>query len=303
VRAGPAVVVWLVLLTGCSAFAGAGEPTPSATVTPAPVPEDRLARPPVVSPPEPIRGTDGVDARALAGRHAETLSRVNYTWTVSRNASAPELEQWAVDVAVVRVAGPTRYRAQRATVYRRPGLAIRLPESETYADGERVYVRDEELTSPEAYTSRPALTCAGGEGVHADAAEGLIARYLAVENATVERVETDDGVRFAVAGRGSRTLGTVEDYRVEASVTGAGRVERLRATWREGEAGPVTVEFAYRRVGTTVAPPPFWYATALEGATAGGPREGCRASCAPVPGLGGGPCAAPTPGPPDGPRP
>jgi hypothetical protein len=117
----------------------------------------------------------------------------------------------------------------------------------------------------------------------------------------------DGAARFRVVGDGrSRALPDAEEYRVVATVTPAGLVERLRANYEE-DGTRVEVGFEYREVGTTIAPPPFWYSTARATARPSERESICRPDCSFPSGraVGEERCVppTPTPGPADGPIP
>ncbi|WP_436906884.1 DUF7537 family lipoprotein [Halosimplex marinum] len=89
-----AATALLVVLAGCSVFAGGGEPTPAETVTPAPVPDSASTdTPPAATPRErlaafPAVSADGeVNASGLYAAHVAHLSAHSYTLSWERRTA------------------------------------------------------------------------------------------------------------------------------------------------------------------------------------------------------------------------
>jgi hypothetical protein len=222
---------------------------------------------PDAGPDLPAALRDGVDARALATAHTESLAGRSYRWRVSREyaAGSGAFERRIVERRTVRVAAATRYLGSRSRLVSETGVTVEIPRSETFADGTTVYRR---VAGPDdataSYDRWPAAVCAGGEGATLDAAESMVLRFLTVERATVTRAETAVGPGFRVVGEGAAhpLLSGVESYRVTATVTPDGTVRSLEATYvrpDEGPTGARSVAFEYDGVDATTVDPPWWY--------------------------------------------
>lgn len=243
-------VLLLVAAAGCNT-PGAGSPT--ATVTPAAVPEDPVDYPPGLSP-------DGVDRPGQVARaHAEAIGNRSYEWTTSQVRYAPRTVR--VERTVVRRAGPARYNGSvLRQVRRRSGVTDR--RTLVYADGEHRYSRTVEDGT--ASYQRVPVERHGDEGVYEGAARRLLTRYLAVENATVARTERGDETLFRLVGRGSKLVEDGDSYRVVALVTPAGLVRELRVNYElsDGPVLAVEVRWRYTGLGRTAVSAPEWYPSA-----------------------------------------
>lgn len=261
----PVVAALLVLLAGCGGLGATEDSAGDRTVTPAPVPTDSpTPRPERAAVPDPLTGM-APNATGLARLHVESLSRRSYlldtylsrTWG---EGFARSVEN-RLDRRSYRVQSGGTYRASRVLLVVGSGPASRLPRWEAYADGEAEYRRvvGGGGTSYERRSLSPAAL-----PPHLGRAMALIVRYLDVAEASVEHVRTERGPRLRVVGREPRTPGltNVSDYRVEAVVTGAGRVEILEATYRTSRGVSVRVGFRIRDVGSVRVRPPDWYGEA-----------------------------------------
>jgi hypothetical protein len=260
-----ALVALLVLVAGCGGPGAAGDSAGDRTVTPAPVPTDSpTPRPERAALPDPLAGA-APNATGLGRLHVESLSRRSYLLDtyVSRTwgeGFARSVEN-RLDRRSYRVQSGGTYRASRVLLVVGSGPASRLPRWEAYADGEAEYRRvvGGGGTSYERRSLAPAAL-----PPHLGRAMALIVRYLDVAEASVEYVRTERGPRIRVVGREPRApgLGNASDYRVEAVVTGAGRVEILEATYRTPRGVSVRVGFRVRDVGSVRVRPPDWYGEA-----------------------------------------
>jgi hypothetical protein len=263
----PVLAVLLVLLAGCGSPAqapGTGAPQ-GGTVTPAPVPTDSPTPPPERAEVPAALAGETPNATALARRHAASLARRSYrldTYVSRSFGTEPGRPVHSrLDRLSYRVQSGGTYRAARALLVVGSGPTSRLPRWEAYADGEAEYrrVTDTRGTRYERRSLAPAAL-----PPHRGRAVAMVIRYLDVAAAEVERVRTDRGPRVRVVGREPRTagLGDASDYRVEALVTAAGRVERLEATYVTAGGVSVRAGFRVRDVGSVRVGPPDWYGEA-----------------------------------------
>lgn len=250
-RPGALALLVLVVAAGCNA-PGAGGPT----VTPAAVPEDPVEYPPGLSP-------DGVDRPGrVAQAHAEAIGNRSYQWTLSEVRYAARTVR--VERTAVRRAGPTRYNGSvLRQIRRRSGVIDR--RTLVYADGQHRYSRT--LEDGTASYQRAPVERYGEEGVYEVAAQRLLTRYLAVENATVVRTRQGDETLFRLVGRGSKRVQDGDSYRVVALVTPAGLVRELRVNYElpDGPVLAVEVRWRYRGLGRTAVSAPEWYPAARAG--------------------------------------
>lgn len=246
------VLVVAVVLAGCSGFGGpAAEdaaPRATAVTTPAPVPTDRpAAYPPGVS-------ESGVNATALAAAHERALRGSSYRWQLDRQEARPEPGLGTVYVGpriTATVNDPRRYAVVRAQVTSRGGgLTVETRRSTRVAFGDRVFVRDGNSTRTRNLT-------ANDTGQGARLAGRYVARYLAVENASV--VVFENGTAL-VDGEGSLAV-EGREYSVTAYVGPDGVVRRFEATYaREDRARFASYEVS--RGAQQVTPPSVLNGTA-----------------------------------------
>lgn len=251
-----------LVLAGCSVGGGgAGDSGPTPTLTPVAVPEEGGDRGSAgTDRPAALRGPT-VEPWELASGHAATLDGRSYTWVLQRERTVlrgelPDARQAVT--RVVRVANATTFRVDRST--RSPDGSVTNATTE-YAAGGTVFER----RPPDGpVRSRPVERPRGDEGVVADRAEAVIARFVPGE-ATVTRRSAGGDRAYLVSSQGPppeavRRLsdGLVHSYRVDAVVRPDGRVGSLRARWREDSRTVVEVTFRYRRVGNTTVEPPAW---------------------------------------------
>lgn len=91
--------------------------------------------------------------------------------------------------------------------------------------------------------------------------------YLEAPRTAVQRVETDDGIRYRVVATGTPPAlsGDVDDYRAEATVTQEGRVTLLSVSYTlvvDGEPRSVQVTYDYSEYDEAVVERPWWYEAA-----------------------------------------
>lgn len=239
------VLALVVVLAGCSGLAGLSGDGPAATdtvATPAPVPTDEpVAYPPGVS-------ASGVNATALGAAHERALRGASYRWQFDAREARPEFSLGTVYVGprvTVEASGPRRYAVVRSEVTERGGgLAVETWERTRFASGDRVRFRD-------ANGSWSRGLARNDTALGSRLAGDYVARFLAVENASVELLDNGTAVvhgdtALAVDG-GS--------YTVTARVGPAGVVRQFRATYVREER----VQFASYSVSLEarrVTPPP-----------------------------------------------
>lgn len=224
-------------------------PTATGTVTPVPVPSDPSSDagpyPPGLAPGE-------VDAAALASATERSLNGTGFSFRLDRRQARPERSFGTVyvgDRLRVHAATDGRYLLNRSNVSERGGVvAVERFRNATYVDGDRAAVKDgdgvvlcdvekEERTAPAAR------------------AAALVRRYLAVENATVERSSNGTAV---VRGSGT-SLPNASQYAVTAVVAADGTVTRFEAVFVRDDR----VQFVRFRLDRNATfEPPEWAANA-----------------------------------------
>lgn len=274
--------VALVLVTA-AVLASAGGPRPSeagtATATVAPSTDDA---PVATDVPRGERSagdvapgvtTAGLTSTEELGRaHARLVSGRSYRWRLvvrTYPGNATRGEPTANLTERVWVASPTRYRSDVTARGEMPVPATVIAAHETYADGERRYIR---ARAPGATVASLPIEVAPDDPF-ADRARRVIDRLLTAERTSVVDVVTRDGVSFyrvtAIGRQGDR----VTDYSSVALVTTEGFVGQIRTAYRVPDANvTVVVRVTYRGLGDPVDPsPPPWvreYRTATDAAAA-----------------------------------
>lgn len=219
------VVALLVVLAGCGAAGPGATSTEGGTVTPVPVPTDPTPEPelypPGVTP-------DGIDASTLAATTERSLNGTAFSFRLDRRQARPERSLGTLYVGPrleVDAAADDRYLLNRTTVSERGGgFMIETFRGATYVRGERATVK-----GGEDVTVRPVEP--DEQTPPATRAARLVRRYLAVENATVERSENGTAV---VRGYGT-PLPNVSQYSVTAVVANDGTVTRFDAVFVRNE--------------------------------------------------------------------
>ncbi|PSQ08587.1 hypothetical protein BRC93_15145 [Halobacteriales archaeon QS_5_70_15] len=270
---GPALAAVLVVLAGCGSVTQGPRTPRGGTVTPAPVPTDSpTPTPERASVPAPLAaGTP--NATALALLQAESLAGRSYRLDTyvgrSRGAGPVGSVQTGLDRRSYRVQSDGNYRAARVVLVVGSGPTSQLPGWTAYADGEAEYrrVSDGNGTSYERRWLAPSAL-----PPHRGRAVAMVGRYLDVAEASVEQVRTERGPRLRVVGRDPQAPGlrNVSDYRVEAVVTGAGRIEVLEATYVAPDGASVRTGFRVRDLGSVRIDPPDWYGEARTETIEGG---------------------------------
>ena len=239
------VVALLVVLAGCGAAVPDATSTEGETVTPVPVPTDPTPESDLYPP-----GTtqDGVDATALAAATERSLNDTEFAFRLDRRQAFPERSLGTLYVGPrlqVDAASNDRYLLNRSSVSERGGgFVIETFQNATYVRGERATVRANGTVSVRAVKPRERTEPAARVGE-------IIRRYLAVENATVER--SANGTAF-VRGSGA-PFSNVSQYAVTAVVAADGTVTRFDAVFVRDER----VQFIRFRLDRNATfEPPGW---------------------------------------------
>lgn len=255
------VVAVLAVTAGCGSFATASDPTP--TVTPAPVP---TASP---TPDEPrgavapgLRATGVTDPGRLARSHVEAASGTSYVWR-SSTAASHQFRNSTVDTSESQMVaagnGSTYHRTVDQYETMLDGEVRRLDDYEEYVDGTVIYRK---WSSDDGRTVRENVTT-NDSGRYAPIAAQRIRRYLALDAASVSRVDVGEGAHYEVVGT-RETLprfGSLDSYRARAVVRADGFVKRLDVRFhvrRNDERIDVRYNFTYERVGETTVSEPDW---------------------------------------------
>lgn len=239
-----AVVAVVVLLAGCSGFAGPSAPTE--TVTPAPVPETTTQTEQPDGPlPPGLSGSGVTDTGALAQAHTNALRGQSYTWHARTTFGGNRSDQH------LTVEGPKTYAFRHTS----PGS---LSNTSEFADGETVYTRYYRFVERLRRAPAPNATDQYGP-----VAAGAIERYLAVENASVAETLVDGRLHYRLRATTDRypRIGGATDYSVTAVITPDGFVRSLAVTYvSRGGDRPIAVsyDFQYDAVGNATVERPAW---------------------------------------------
>jgi hypothetical protein len=270
------VVVGLVVLAGCSIVADGGESGgPVETLTAAPVPTTAPTDTASPSPLPPGVTTGGtISSSGLASAHVRAVTGRSYVWAERRRTlTATGDGNWTEArnrTRTVRLEAGDTYRWSRSRRVVWTGLTLGYqPALERYADGERRYVREEDVDGP-LYRARPATN---DSQIVALVAANRIQSYLSLRNVSVSVGRTDGQRRYWVESRGGGVVDGeyAANLSVGAVVTPEGFVRRLSVTYtteRRGTPTRIEYEYAYRRVGNVSVTPPDWLPEAR--ATVGG---------------------------------
>lgn len=279
------VLALLVLTAGCNAF-GATDDGDTATLTPAPVPTQ--------SPTPANSGVDfapGISASnvtnsgVLAGHHVAAINDSRYVWEQQyredrryRNVSS-------------QVRSVQRVVVENDTVYRHTdsghekwidGQVQHLSGYGEYANGDAKFTSWIGSSGEDRVFRQ--FDDPGDASRFADLAAGPIERYLAVESATVSRIDVRGSDRqhylvngtnttqralggFAGTNRTLRAHAGVQNYTARAVVREDGFVRSLEVTYdvhTEDRDISVRYSFSYRKVGSATVTPPEWASAARE---------------------------------------
>lgn len=273
------VVVGLVVLAGCSIVADGGDPEgPAETLTPAPVPTTGPTDTAAPSPLPPGVTTGGtISPSALATAHVREVTGRSYVWAERRRTlTATGDGNWTEArnrTRTVRLEAGDTYRWSRSRRVVWTGLTLGYqPALERYADGERRYVREQDVDGP-LYRARPATN---DSQILALVAANRIQSYLSLRNVSVSVGRIDGQRRYWVESRGGGVVDGeyAANLSVGAVVTPDGFVRRISVSYtteRRGTPTRIEYEFAYQRVGNVTVSPPEWLPEA-RAAVGGGNR-------------------------------
>lgn len=265
-----AVGVVALALVAAAVLASAGGPHPSAgttAATAAPSPPDDVPAATDVPRGERSAGdvapgltTAGVTSTEELGRaHARLVSGRSYRWrlvVLTYPGNATRGEPTANLTEHVQVASSTRYRSDVTARGEMPISATVIAGYETYADGERRYIR---ARVPGATVASLPIEVAPDDPF-ADRSRRVIDRFLTAERTSVVDVVTRDGVSFYRVTAIGRQSDRVTDYSSVALVTTEGFVGQIRTAYRVPDANvTVVVRVTYRDLGDPVdlSPPPW----------------------------------------------
>jgi hypothetical protein len=269
-------VALLVLLAGCPGLAG--QSTPTADVTPAPVPETETY-PPGVGP------AGVVDPTALARVHSAAVDATSYTLVSNRTITAGNGSLRSHLALTVRLARDRSYHARARTAGPAGPVFLGAPpaRAEFWSNG-TVYVRAveresgwtyNEFTPPNEFVAswrywRSTAAFGGEEGFDVETLAtlfGSIPTALAgtrTENGTtLYRLTGDRALRPDFAKTGT---GPVRNVSLDATVTEAGVVRAFDLSYERRQCSvPVRVVWTlrYDAVGRTTADRPAWFARAV----------------------------------------
>jgi hypothetical protein len=258
------VAVALVALAGCSVVADGGEPGPTDTLTPAPVPTTAPTDTAAPSPFPPGVTTGEISPSALATAHVRAVTGRSYVWTERRRTlTATGDGNWTVArnrTRTVRLEAGDTYRWSRSRRVVWTGLTLTYrPALDRYADGDTRYVREGDTDGP-VYRARSATNDSQAVAL---VAANRVQSYLSLRNVSVSVGRVDGERRYWVESGGAGVVDGeyAANYSVGAVVTPEGFVRRLAVTYtteRRGTPTRIEYEYAYRRVGNVSVSPPDW---------------------------------------------
>ncbi|AUG46522.1 hypothetical protein BVU17_02935 [Haloarcula taiwanensis] len=229
-----AVLLVLVLLTGCGAFGGAERQT----VTPVPVPEQ-----PQDSRAVPAVTENAVDARRLAAGHRRATRNRSYVLGMRLSL------EWGTQIVSFVV--EDRYRYQFRTEIINKNYTKRV-----YNTRNRRYVYDERAQGAWSATRRPTPV---REVLDPDPAR-LIEAYLAT-NVSVKRPRDgcDTCPVILTATEPPAAFEPADNYSVQATVRPDGLVQSFTVSyWDRSRKARVSYEIRYSAIGETAVSRPTW---------------------------------------------
>lgn len=229
-----AIVLVLLVFTGCGAFGGAERQT----VTPVPVPEgsqdDRV---------EPAVTDDSVDARRLAATHRHATRNRSYVLGMRLSL------EWGTQMVSLVV--EDRYHYQYRTE-----IVDKNYTKQVYTDGDRRYIYDERAQGAWTATRRPTPV---GDLLDPDPAR-LIEAYLAT-NVSVERPRDDcDTCSVTLTATDPPpAFEPADNYSVRADVRPDGLVQSLTVSyWDRSRNALVSYDIRYSAIDDTTVSRPAW---------------------------------------------
>lgn len=274
------VLAAALALAGCSGTTGLGG-TPTRSVTPAPVPADATPAARVTAPGFSPQGVE--NASLLATAHRRALSGAAYTERTATTVRGPNGTALGRRTLLVR-RGPEAFRLTYAVegAPRREARSFTTVAADVWSDG-RTTVQS--VTDGDGTVRRQRLPNAFYASF-VEPGAGLYAATLA--RASLRRVDrrvVDGSTRYVFVAEGVAPepafglAGTspTGNASLRAVVGAEGVVHRVAVTYPvryRGRAATVEHRFEYAGVGTTTAPRPSWYGSAIENGT---PSPGVRA--------------------------
>lgn len=265
-----AVCVFLLVVTaGCNAFGGNGDQRPAASVTPAPVPTDtRTAEPAMPAVPPGITRTGIGNMGPLVDSHVQAARNTRWVWTSTMRITETDGTDTAESVSTRTVwfVDERRYRQEANRTGNRSAL---LPNSfgdyREYADGTVTYKRWFSFEADRTVYQR--VETVRADDTFPGFAANPIRTFLALESATVSRLDAGESQYYEVVGSRPRLpgYGPVESYRARAVVRADGFVRRLNVTYTVDQPDgqfESHYQFNYRQVGNATVERPDWVDTA-----------------------------------------
>jgi hypothetical protein len=250
----PALLALVVLLAGCSG-GFAADPTPSTTVTPAPLPATTPTAAPNGYPPGMDAG--GVtDAARVAHAHAETLDGRSFTVTrveVRRDPDGTLRERYERTVHVA--ADPYRF-AYRLVSFDADTTPVNRTD-ERWSGGTRAFAsvtRGDERTVSETSVRLLPENATNEQG---------LARLFSLLDARLVGEEIRNGTRLyrVAAGPGASVPPSISDASLEAVIDARGVVRAYDLSYaidRGDDRLRVEVRVRFTAVGSTTVPRPEW---------------------------------------------
>lgn len=258
-------VALLAVVAGCGAVVGPSGPTetvtPAPVVTPTPVDEPIVVAPGVT--------TDGVeDLERLIDSHRRAVWNTSYAWeevtresfaSGNRTATRPRT-RWVV------FEDESTYRRHVSEFETRGASAfMNVRDYEHYAADGVTYAKWDVLgQSRTEYDRSEEHDPSGNLGVPITSFQ----RFLALENATVTRVDGEARPHFEVRGTRSTVngYGEVTDFRARAIVREDGLIRHVNVSFDAARGELVGVQYSstYSRLGNATVTPPEWVSEARE---------------------------------------
>lgn len=276
-----ALVALAVALAGCPALSG---PTPTAEVTPAPVPETEQFPPGVTE-------AGVVDAETLATTHADAVQNTSYT--IVSNRTIRHRNGTIISDFDVRVelAADRQVRATVATAGPSAPLLLGEPPAsgEFWANGTAHVsklttgnsTQYTEFTPPDGFVGTwrywRSTVSFGGQGGHAQ--ETLLGLFADIPTEVADSRSADGRQVYRLVGDSARSAsfakagaGPVSNVSLETHVTSTGIVRQFELSYEQqvgGEPAQVHWSLQYLDVGNTTAERPTWIDRALDQSSSG----------------------------------
>jgi hypothetical protein len=274
-----ALLVLAVVLSGCSLGPTVGGETPTATVTPVPVPDDPADR---QGAPQPgITAEEVRNVSAVVAAHRAVLATQTYVWELTNTRRLVGENGTTVLAAhneTVWLQSERRYRQEiqlspETDVWRRvPGSQISV-----FANGTHKH----KLVRSAGNSSYAVVPLQDSDDQFAFIASAGFRQAFTVERIDVSRVRVDGSTYYRLVGRNATDMwfrGS-ENYTAVAYVEPSGLIRNLTVTVEQPRR-TATVEvryaFEYRHLGEVTVDPPAWVdeGNASRGVPGGGGAAG-----------------------------